>query len=113
MVIAFPTSKTDKEKNSVGTAAFSSVTEESNGTKTELEKRLEEVLANVEGVGKVKVMLMTDAGQGLYSTGSGEVTGVLIVAEGADNSVTIQKIQEAVMALFQIDAHKIRIMKMK
>ena len=56
---------------------------------------------------------MTDAGQGLYSTGSGEVTGVLIVAEGADNSVTIQKIQEAVMALFQIDAHKIRIMKMK
>lgn len=113
MVIAFPTSKTDKEKNGAGTAAFSSVTEESSGMKTELEKRLEELLENVEGVGKVKVMLMTDAGQGLYSTGSGEVTGVLIVAEGADNSVTIQKIQEAVMALFQIDAHKIRIMKMK
>lgn len=113
MVIAFPVSKTDKEKNDAGTAAFSSVTEESSGTKTELEKRLEELLENVEGVGKVKVMLMTDAGQGLYSTGSGEVTGVLIVAEGADNSVTIQKIQEAVMALFQIDAHKIRIMKMK
>ena len=113
MVIAFPVSKTDKEKNGAGTAAFSSVTEESSGTKTELEKRLEELLENVEGVGKVKVMLMTDAGQGLYSTDSGEVTGVLIVAEGADNSVTIQKIQEAVMALFQIDAHKIRIMKMK
>ena len=29
-----------------------------------------------------------------------------IVAEGADNSVTVRKIQEAVMALFQIDAHK-------
>ena len=42
-----------------------------------------------------------------------EVTGVLIVAEGADNSVTVRKIQEAVMALFQVDAHRIRIMKMK
>ena len=38
---------------------------------------------------------------------------VLIVAEGADNAVTVQKIQQAVMALFQIDAHKIRIIKMK
>ena len=51
--------------------------------------------------------------QGVYSAGETEVTGVLIVAEGADNAVTVQKIQQAVMALFQIDAHKIRIMKMK
>lgn len=58
-------------------------------------------------------MLMADSGQGVYSAGETEVTGVLIVAEGADNAVTVQKIQQAVMALFQIDAHKIRIMKMK
>ena len=51
--------------------------------------------------------------QGLYGSAGNEVTGALIVAEGADNSVTVRKIQEAVMALFQIDAHKIRIMKMK
>jgi len=56
---------------------------------------------------------MTESGQGLYGSAGNEVTGVLIVAEGADNSVTVRKIQEAVMALFQIDAHKIRIMKMK
>ena len=76
-------------------------------TKTDLEMKLEDLLKNVEG------MLMTESGQGLYGSGGNEVTGVLIVAEGADNSVTVRKIQEAVMALFQIDAHKIRIMKMK
>ena len=42
-----------------------------------------------------------------------EITGVLIAAEGAGDPVTVQNIQQAVMALFQIDAHKIRIMKMK
>lgn len=93
--------------------SFSTVTEENSITKTELETKLEDLLKNMEGVGNVKVMLMTDSGQGLYNSESSEVTGVLIVAEGADNSVTVQKIQEAVMALFQIEAHKIRIMKMK
>ena len=45
-------------------------------------------MKNAEGVGKVKVMLMEDGGQGVYSSGETEVTGVLIVAEGADNAVT-------------------------
>ena len=92
---------------------FSSLSEENSGTKTELETKLENLLGHVEGVGNVKVMLMADSGKGMYSGGGSEVTGVLVVAEGADNSVTVQKIQEAVMALFQIEAHKIRIMKMK
>ncbi len=42
-----------------------------------------------------------------------EVTGVLVAAQGAGSAVTVQNIQQAVMALFQMDAHKIRIMKMK
>ena len=41
------------------------------------------------------------------------VRGVLIVAEGGDNPVVVQEIQEAVMALFGMDAHKIKVMKMK
>jgi len=41
------------------------------------------------------------------------VTGVLIAAEGADNSVVSRNIVEGVMALFQLDAHKIKVMKMK
>ena len=41
------------------------------------------------------------------------MTGVLISAEGGGDPVVIREIQEAVMALFQVDAHRIRIMKMK
>lgn len=35
------------------------------------------------------------------------VRGVLVIAEGGGNPVTIQEIQEAVMALFQVGANKI------
>ncbi|MCI5648076.1 MAG: stage III sporulation protein AG [Fusicatenibacter sp.] len=41
------------------------------------------------------------------------VRGVLVIAEGGDNPVIVEEIQEAVMALFQVDAHKIKVMKMK
>ncbi len=70
--------------------------------KTELEARLETVLESVDGIGRVEVMLMTGQDtQSFYGSEGTEVTGVLIAAEGA------------VMALFQIEAHKIKIMKMK
>ena len=72
-------------------------------TKTDLEMKLEDLLKNVEGVGNVKVMLMTESGQGLYGSGGNEVTGVLIVAEGADNSVTVRKIQEAVIVHMRLE----------
>ena len=38
--------------------------------------------------------------------------GVVIVAEGVGNSVVERNIQQAVMALFPVEAHKIKIMKM-
>ncbi|MDD7740632.1 MAG: stage III sporulation protein AG [Fusicatenibacter sp.] len=41
------------------------------------------------------------------------VRGVLVIAEGGDNPVIVKEIKEAVMALFQVDAHKIKVMKMK
>lgn len=90
MVIAFPISKTETETENQN---FSTTTGENMETKTDLEMKLEDLLKNVEGVGNVKVMLMTESGQGLYGSGGNEVTGVLIVAEGADNSVTVRKIQ--------------------
>ena len=39
------------------------------------------------------------------------VRGVLVIAEGGGNPVTIQEIQEAVMALFQVGANKIKVVK--
>ncbi|MDO4305519.1 MAG: hypothetical protein Q4C77_01690 [Eubacteriales bacterium] len=89
---------------------------EEDTVKSDLEAKLESILSGAEGVGEVRVMLMTgkkENTQGFYSSDETEVTGVLIAAQGADNPVTVQNIQQAVMALFQIEAHKIKIMKMK
>ena len=40
------------------------------------------------------------------------VTGVLIVAKGGGNPVVVGNIQAAVEALFQVEPHKIKVMKM-
>ena len=42
-----------------------------------------------------------------------ESRGVLVVAEGGADPVVVQQIQEAAMALFHVEAHKIKVMKMK
>ena len=81
--------------------------------KSQVEQKLADLLESVEGVGKVKVMVMTGGNKTLYLSEETEITGVLIAAEGAGDPVTVQNIQQAVMALFQVDAHKIKIMKMK
>ena len=41
-----------------------------------------------------------------------KVEGVFILAEGADNAIVKQNISEAVLALFNVEAHKIKIVKM-
>lgn len=110
-VIALPVSNEGGKKE---TESF--LTEEPLGEEGEsLENKLEELLSQVEGVGRTRVLLMTGQEQkdaGFGERGETKVTGVLIAAQGADNSVTVQKIQQAVMALFQIEAHKIKVMKM-
>jgi len=42
-----------------------------------------------------------------------EIRGVIVVAKGGNNPIIAQQIQEAVMALFHVEAHKIKVMKMK
>ena len=42
-----------------------------------------------------------------------EVRGVLVIAQGADDLSIVEEIKEAAMALFHLDAHKIKVMKMK
>lgn len=105
--------ETEKETPSILSRSSES---EDTVLKTELETKLESILSKTEGVGEVRVMLMTGKKkdtQGFSGSDETEVTGVLITAQGAENPVTVQNIQQAVMALFQIDAHKIKIMKMK
>ena len=42
-----------------------------------------------------------------------EIQGVIVTAQGGDDPVLAKKITEAVMALFGLEAHKIKVMKMK
>ena len=92
----------------------SKTAEDQNAEKTRLESRLEELLSNVEGVVEVIIMTGDEGNTENFSISSkNEVTGVLVAAQGAGSAVTVQNIQQAIMALFQIDANKIRIMKMK
>ncbi len=42
-----------------------------------------------------------------------QIRGVVVVAQGGDDPIIVQQIQEAVMALFHMDAHKIKVLKMK
>lgn len=86
--------------------------------KAALEQQLEELLLQVEGIGQVRVMLMLEESSDSITSFSSQnpdvsIQGALIVAQGGDNSVTVRNIQEAVMALFQVEAHKIKVMKMK
>lgn len=106
----------------------------------EMEQRLEELLSQVEGVGRVSVMVTwksssekvveKDVEESLENTVYREAEdgsrtpyvvkeikpvaeGVLVVAEGGGNGVVARQILEAVQALFPLDAHKIKIMKME
>lgn len=86
--------------------------------KAALEQQLEGLLLQVEGIGEVRVMLMLKESSDnitSFSTQSPAVSiqGVLIVAQGGDDPVVVRNIQEAVVALFQVEAHKIKVMKMK
>lgn len=114
-VIALPVKK---EEGDGGETSLSYEKEEETplGEKERMEQDLEELLSQVEGVGEVQVLLSAKEPEGgFYDTASKEltVTGVLVVTRGADNSVVVQNITEAVQALFQVEAHKIKVMKMK
>ena len=117
-VIALPVSDKKDSSPEVKSSSFFSASSEKNtdAERTVLEKKLEDLLSQTEGVGKVRVLLMTGEekdSSSFYDSGNQAVTGVLIAAEGADNSVVSRNIVEGVMALFQLDAHKIKVMKMK
>lgn len=83
----------------------STTEEDSDGNKSTLEKTQEESTVYVQD---------GNGGQTPYVIEELEpqIQGVIIVAEGGDNSQVVQNITEAVMALFGVEAHKIKVMKM-
>lgn len=118
VVIALPTAEDVVSESAVFTDVKNVQPDESSVRSSNLELQLEQVLSRTEGVGNVQIMLNMSQDDNSFSSlsdtsGQQKIQGALIVAEGGDDPVTVRKIQEAVMALFQIEAHKIKVMKMK
>ncbi|WP_099466912.1 stage III sporulation protein AG [Konateibacter massiliensis] len=164
IVIAWPTSGTQKKESEAKTAVETSETQkeaEDSSYETELEKRLENILSKVSGVGEVNVMITLksskelivekdtpatssstqeeDAEGGKRTTtdkatteatvyeqdesGSNipyvvkelepEIEGIIVIAKGGDDPVVAKNISDAILALFHVEAHKIKVMKME
>jgi stage III sporulation protein AG len=169
LILSFPPNKTPDKKtdtaNQKETDTNQNNVNSQNDGKTEiyvevLEKRLEDILSKVEGIGSVEVMISlkgskelvilkdspykeerineTDGEGGSRITSSLEqeentimiegddgtrnpyvlkelepqVEGIVIIAEGGNNSIIINQIVEASQVLFGVPAHKVKVMKM-
>lgn len=155
VVIAMPVQKEQKETGGIPAEEETVLGE----AVTDMEIRLQNILCQMEGAGRVKVMITQkssgekivekdipssdrdtqeqdengtrstvernreevtvyekneNGSQTPYVTQelSPQVEGVLVLAEGGDNAVVIKNITDAVMALFNLEAHKIKVMKM-
>lgn len=144
LVIALPVSEPESEEREETESG--TVTEEDYASMAE--SKLETILAQMEGAGKVKVMITlssssekivekdeetskdetqstssettvyeetADRGQTPYVSKelTPAVEGVVVLCEGGDEPVVVQQITEAVEALFSVESHKIKVVKMK
>ncbi len=134
LILAIPTKKeTTNDKNVVTENKNEELKE--GVWQEQIQARLQSMLNESEGAGETKVFLTfenswenvveKDENQTVFekdATGNQtpyvktqkypKISGVLILAKGADNPVVVQNIQEAVQALFQVEAHRIKVMKM-
>ena len=133
LIIALPVKNSGQEEEEKTTA----VSEETSfrDWQSIMEEKLKLALEQVEGIGKTQVFLTCegtetkvvekDESQTVYEKDAKgnqspyvasevypKVIGVVVVAQGGDNPVVIQNIQKACQVLFQVEAHKIKVMKM-
>lgn len=153
-ILAIPSGAENKEEETVMQEDMAQNNQKD--YEAELEQRLENILSQMDGVGRVQVMITLEASakevvekdwstsqsnqnndmeisadtsyqkevSTVYadnSTGNmpyvvqeiyPEVEGVLVVAEGGDDSLVNLAITDAIQALFGIEVHKIKIVKM-
>lgn len=164
LIIAIPLSPKKEEETKTAEKEISETVSGNGGESQDayvasLERKLKQVLGQMDGAGKVEVMITladsgetivekdhkeqenhieeSDTGGGTRSTTEREtenvtvyvengseaypyvtkevlpkVEGVLVVAEGGDDPKVISDISDTVMALFRVEAHKIKVVKM-
>ena len=106
LVIAIPV-KSDKTGGYVSDSdTYKTSDEEISDYDVYMEQRIEKILSQVDGVGKVNVMVT------LENTDDTAIGGVVIVAQGGDNGSVVSNITSALEALLGIPVHKIKVLKM-
>ncbi len=68
-----------------------------------LESRLEGILSQIEGIGEVHVMITMDDNE--------LVQGIAVSAQGGNQPIVAKEIVEVVRALFDVEMHKIKVIK--
>lgn len=98
LVIAMPVKSTDTAESDAS-------------VRSELETQLTAALNQMQYTGKVWTTITMEP----YVEGreSPEIRGVLILCEHGDEPAVIREIIESVQALFQLEAHKIKVIKMR
>ena len=69
----------------------------------DLESRLENILSQIEGIGEVHVMITRNRDE--------TVQGIAVAAQKGDSPIVANEITEVIKALFQIETHKIKVIK--
>lgn len=127
LVLSFPsggTGDSGKKKTESGLRSSGSMEYGSTESSSEIEiytekkeRQLEEILSKVREIGKVEVMITLDfveeENEFHNNTQTRKVEGVLVVAQGAGEAQIDTEIIQAVQALFPLESHKIRVMKMQ
>ena len=81
--------------------ALNSADNSEEGGKTTLERRLEDALRRIDGVGRVTAMVTED--------GEGNAEGVLVIAEDLEDVEPYLCIQRAVVALLDVEPARVEI----
>ncbi len=84
--------------------------------RTDTEQRLENVLGEISGAGKVRVMVSERANEAqtaFSGRDAGGIQGVLVVAEGAGDLRVYMEIQQAVRALLDVELSAVEIVEMR
>lgn len=74
---------------------------------TEIEKRLENILEQIEGAGDVSVMITYESE--VSSGGGNEISGVLVVSSGAENIKVRLNLLQAVKTALNVDVKLVEI----
>lgn len=96
VVIALPTDRGTGSNQGTSKAEYETYS-------TDTETKLENLLSQMEGVGNVQVMITYREDE--------KVQGIVIIADGGGNAVVVRNITGVVQALFDVDSHKIKVIK--